>query len=183
LGVFLVVASIVLSIIESTRDVNEKLKFIYRLFPSFCLGEALSNLIVRKSATAFGEAKDKWDIEVVGWPCLYMFLEWIVYFLIVLLIEHIYASPYLFEKLNRQPKYDETQLKLNDENMDQDVKAERDRLKAQAPGERDMISIQGLRKVYAGRLGVGTKIAVRDLYFGVPAGTCYGFLGFVTFLI
>lgn len=35
----------------------------------------------------------------------------------------------------------------------------------------DLIRIEGIRKVYP------KKTAVRDVYFGVPAGQCFGFLG------
>jgi len=41
LGAVLLVLSIVLDIIPSTQDVNDDLKFIYRFFPSYCLGEVI----------------------------------------------------------------------------------------------------------------------------------------------
>eukprot|EP00466_Bigelowiella_natans_P005647 jgi/Bigna1/89272/estExt_fgenesh1_pg.C_460086 len=40
-GAVLLVLSIVLDIIPSTQDVNDDLKFIYRFFPSYCLGEVI----------------------------------------------------------------------------------------------------------------------------------------------
>jgi ATP-binding cassette subfamily A (ABC1) protein 3 len=57
------------------------------------------------------------------------------------------------------------------------VSAERRRLQASAEGEYDSISIRGLQKVYASRFGAPPKRAVRDLWFGVPEGQCFGFLG------
>jgi hypothetical protein len=33
--------SFILSSIDSTKDANSQLKFVYRLFPSFCLGDSL----------------------------------------------------------------------------------------------------------------------------------------------
>lgn len=40
-GAILLIASIVMSAIESTRSVNEDLLWLYRLFPIYSLGEAL----------------------------------------------------------------------------------------------------------------------------------------------
>lgn len=43
-GLVLSITSFVLSLIDSTRATNLKLKYIFRLFPAFCLGDALLNL-------------------------------------------------------------------------------------------------------------------------------------------
>lgn len=59
---------------------------------------------------------------------------------------------------------------------DEDVIAEKARLQS-GGGQDDAIKIMGLRKVYKGRLGGGNKIAVQDLWMGVPKGQCLGFLG------
>ncbi len=63
---------------------------------------------------------------------------------------------------------------------------ERDRVQAmsQAPKDglllenaRDMITLSGLRKVYPDA-GKGTpKVAVHDLWLGIPEGECFGYLG------
>lgn len=45
-GLALMVTSFVLNLVESTRDVNAKLKWVYRLFPGFCLGDGLAQLVV-----------------------------------------------------------------------------------------------------------------------------------------
>jgi ATP-binding cassette subfamily A (ABC1) protein 3 len=41
----------------------------------------------------------------------------------------------------------------------------------------DIINIRGLRKVYGSRYGAPPKVAVKNLWFGVPEGQCFGFLG------
>jgi len=176
-GVFLVIANMILDIIPSTKPANSRLKYLYRIFPSFCLGEAITNLMIRKSVTAFGSEKTRFDMDITGWPYLYMFLEWIIYFIVVMLIEYIQSSPHLFDLLAGQPKYDESEMRLIDNEMDEDVKREKERVINQSDNERDMISIFGLRKVYSSRLGVRQKIAVRDLYVGIPEGQIFGFLG------
>ncbi|CAM9688711.1 unnamed protein product, partial [Hapterophycus canaliculatus] len=45
-GLALMVTSFVLNLVESTRDVNAQLKWIYRLFPGFCLGDGLAQLVL-----------------------------------------------------------------------------------------------------------------------------------------
>ena len=40
-GALLLIASSFLNIVDSTKDINAKLLFIYRIFPSFCFGEAV----------------------------------------------------------------------------------------------------------------------------------------------
>ena len=63
-GALLLIATIVLSIIESTKDIAYHIKFVCRLIPSYCFGECIANIIIRESATAFGGAKDLMSMEV-----------------------------------------------------------------------------------------------------------------------
>jgi hypothetical protein len=53
IGAFLLIASLVLDIISSTHGINAKLKFVYRLLPTFCFSEAIANIIDRSSPTYF----------------------------------------------------------------------------------------------------------------------------------
>eukprot|EP00439_Symbiodinium_sp_Y106_P026891 s6089_g3.t1 len=48
-------------------------------------------------------------------------------------------------------------------------------LSGEADGE--MVVLRGLRKVFPSRRRAGPKVAVQDLYFGIPEGECLGFLG------
>ena len=47
-GAILLIVSVVLDIIESTRSANKVIKYFFRLTPPFCFGEAVANLVVRK---------------------------------------------------------------------------------------------------------------------------------------
>lgn len=63
-------------------------RYLYRLFPSFCFGEATAELLVRTSPTAnFGKTLGRWDFDVVGRPFLFMMWETFVYFGLTLLVE------------------------------------------------------------------------------------------------
>jgi ATP-binding cassette subfamily A (ABC1) protein 3 len=155
----------------------------------------IENMMSRSSVISWGHARELWDMEITGAPMLYMTFESILYFLCLLGIEHILASPQWVARLFGDAKINEKDLEKeaaanNDE--DEDVVAERQRLMDQGTpndsqhhhydhksnGEaRDMISIHGMRKAYAGRYGAPPKVAVKNLWFGIPEGQCFGFLG------
>ena len=63
---------------------------------------------------------------------------------------------------------------------DDDVNAEKQRLQRSKGGGSgtDVVELHGLRKVFPpAQSGHPPKEAVKDLWFGVPAGQCFGFLG------
>ena len=99
-----------------------------------------------------------------------------MYTVLVLALEYIQARPALFTFFSRQiisPVADNLE-------EDADVKAERGRLQALMHSPNPVyppIAALGLRKVYGGRGGVGTKVAVHDLWMSVDKGECLGFLG------
>mmetsp|Transcript_22435 Transcript_22435/g.36763 ORF Transcript_22435/g.36763 Transcript_22435/m.36763 type:complete len:908 (-) Transcript_22435:925-3648(-) len=176
LGAVLLVLSIVLDIIPSTQDVNDDLKFIYRFFPSYCLGEVIINLLTRSSIIIWGTPREVWDIEITGYPMIYMFVEVFAYLGVVALIEFVISSPYLYSWIFEDGKYQPTNSESKIvEREDDDVLAEKNRIKAGTKlgsnYEKDAILLKGLRKQY------GPKVAVKDMWFGVPKGQCFGFLG------
>ena len=65
-GALVLIATIVLSIISSTKAAAWHIKFVCRLVPSYCFGECIANIIVRTSVTAFGTSRELFDMEVVG---------------------------------------------------------------------------------------------------------------------
>jgi ATP-binding cassette subfamily A (ABC1) protein 3 len=174
LGAFLPIASVILDTISSTSDINSHLKFVYRLAPPFCLIEIFSNLLTMGSSSIFPTKVSRWDFDVAGFPMIYMAAEGFVYMMLVLAIEYVIASPSLFTFFTKQVNMP----KRTFDDEDVDVIAERDRLKATSgPVAGENITIRGLRKVYAGRLGSGAKTAVHDLFLGIEDGECFGFLG------
>lgn len=174
-GALLNIASSALSIISSTQNANKVLKFFWRLFPPFCLGEVFGNLMTRSTTLIWGTPRGLWDMDITGYPMIYMTLETFIFFGIVLVIEKIRSTPEILTKF----QYDNTPYRtFTDE--DADVAKERERLKdAPIPDmvhNKEVISIRGLRKVY-GQIGSNTKIAVHDLWLGIQQGVCYGYLG------
>lgn len=117
----------------------------------------------------------------VGWPLVFMAVESILCFLLVLLLEWRRASPGLFRCCSSASVRD-NQDDLDEEEIDLDVRREKARLQAMPKrgGKSDTIQLRGLRKVYEKRPddpNSKRKIAVRDLWFGVEEGQCMGFLG------
>ena len=104
---------------------------------------------------------------------LFMSVEIFVYSLLVLSWEKVRATPALSSLLFGNPEV----AAANVADDDADVVGERARLQAGGAAQDDCIKVLGLRKVYKGRLGGGNKIAVQDLWMGIPQGQCFGFLG------
>ncbi|GAB5368462.1 hypothetical protein AAMO2058_001321300 [Amorphochlora amoebiformis] len=177
IGGILLVASQVLDIISSTRDLNEQLKFIYRLFPSFCLGEVILNLLTRDSVFLFGEPLEVWDLKIVGYPMIYMACLFFGFLGMLFTIELIISSPSLYAWFFSSSKTIDVK---EDEDYEgsgyiskgkQDVDNEVKRVQESTLSHMDAITVLGLRKVY------GDKAAVKDMWFSVPKGQCFGFLG------
>ena len=167
----------VMDIVPSLQAPNKWLKFVYRLFPNYSFAEAMCNLILRTSDNQYGPAQGRWSLEVVGWPCIYMACESIVYMMLVLAVEHVRADSSLLQRCSRRPPpavLAQIASDANGSEGDADVVNEQRRIAAMAvagDGE-DTIALKNLVKVY-----YPDKVAVQGLSFGVPAGQCFGFLG------
>jgi hypothetical protein len=98
-------------------------------------------------------------------------VEIFLYFGLTLLWEKVLATPSLSAMVFGNPKVEAP----NVPDEDADVLAERARLMAGRC--QDAIQIKALRKVYKGQMGGSNKIAVQDLWLGIPAGQCFGYLG------
>ncbi|KAJ3118142.1 hypothetical protein HDU96_003671 [Phlyctochytrium bullatum] len=71
-------------------------------------------------------------------------------------------------------------IELNEEELkyeDADVKAERQRIRDHAYPADSPIVVSDIRKVYAGRRGLGPKVAVKDVTFAAESGVIFGLLG------
>lgn len=256
-GVIIVITSIFLGFIESTKSLNnDVLIWIFRLFPPFSLGHGLAALAVREAPAIDGRTRGAFEMDVTGWSLLYMAIEAVVYFLIVLGLErseteprflrHLFTCRSLRRKLRRRwsgrgeegmtgrrlaiagPSASETENPIQrehaiifgpsstpeerlealkrsdladmDAGSDLDVIREKHRvlrhyfftnggvealrpediaaLGGEADGEASdvMIGIQGMQKWFR-RHDRTKKVALRNLYFGIDRGQCFGYLG------
>jgi ABC-type multidrug transport system ATPase subunit len=181
-GLCLMITSFVLSLIDSTKEINMQLKWIYRLFPGFCLGDGLVQLtfcMKGKCPTyvdgglSFAETQGplKWD--VTGADITYLAFEIVAYFLITWFIEYVRSFPSLIDCFSRLTVSDPGD-QGDDEADDEDVALEKERV-AMGDADGDVVVLKDLRKVYAA--STGPKVAVKGLSFGIPNGECFGFLG------
>jgi hypothetical protein len=181
-GILMTIVSFVLNALKAGSDDKGYLQYVsffFRLFPNFCLGDTIFFM-------SLVDTEDPWAWDVSGYilftaaftllfqhhvPCtcrynfLFMALEFFGYSSFVLLLE----SPLVRALAACVPRRQMAPLLLDP--LDVDVRAERDGIRN---GDRDgdLIRLEGLRKAFGDE-----HIAVSDLYFSIPKGQCFGFLG------
>merc|ERR1719183_260611 len=192
LGLVLMIAAFVMDIIDSTAEVNATLKYVYRLFPPFCLGNGLLSIALRVLLSAFDDTLESGTVlEPMAWSIsganmVFMLCSAIAYFLLLLLLESSFFSR-LSCSLMRASKPAASSKDSTSGSEDDDVRQERLRLGSAAEsdmsvqpgaGERDVLSIRELRKEWPPSVpGEAPKLAVKSLSLGVPGGQCFGLLG------
>lgn len=179
-GLCLMVVSFVLTLISSTQEINVHLRYLFRLFPSFCLGDGLTQLALCNNGKECPNiGANGYDYEhmvspfhwnVVGANLFFLAMEAVVYFIIAVAIEYSLTFPQLLAYLQRVP---DTGFNAS-EPEDEDVALERRRV-AEGGAVGDVVHLNELRKVYPSP--IGPKVAVQSLSFGIPRGECFGFLG------
>ncbi|XP_028661720.1 phospholipid-transporting ATPase ABCA1a [Erpetoichthys calabaricus] len=164
------VATFVLELFTNNKlnSINEILKSVFLIFPHFCLGRGLIDMVKNQAMAdaleRFGENRFvsplSWDM--VGRNLFAMAIEGVVFFLITLLIQYRFFI---------KPRHVSAKLPpINDE--DEDVAKERQRILG-GGGQSDILEVRELTKVYR----MKRKPAVDRLCVGIPPGECFGLLG------
>lgn len=185
-GLCLMITHFVLALIIKTRSIAAKLRYFFRLFPAFCLGDSFLILALCTNGDSCPAATENGydftarakplDWDVAGANVTFLAIEAVVYFLITLLIEYLLTFPTLLSWLFY---VQDPGLSVNfKDEEDKDVSDERLRVEnGYANG--DVVKLDSLRKIYS-PIGVSSKkpkVAVQSLSFGIPRGECFGFLG------
>ncbi|XP_028015270.2 phospholipid-transporting ATPase ABCA7 [Eptesicus fuscus] len=153
---------------QKLQKVSRILKQVFLIFPHFCLGRGLIDMVRNQAmADAFERLGDRrfqsplhW--EVVGKNLLAMVIQGPLFLLFTLLLQHR-------TRLLPRPKL-RPLLPLGKE--DEDVAHERQRV-VEGATQGDMLVLRDLTKVYPWQ-----KIpAVDRLCLGIPPGECFGLLG------
>ncbi|XP_050627179.1 phospholipid-transporting ATPase ABCA7 [Macaca thibetana thibetana] len=153
---------------QKLQEVSRILKQVFLIFPHFCLGRGLIDMVRNQAmADAFERLGDRqfqsplrW--EVVGKNLLAMVIQGPVFLLFTLLLQHR-------SQLLPQPKVRSLPpLGLEDE----DVARERERV-VRGATQGDVLVLRNLTKVYHGQ----RMPAVDRLCLGIPPGECFGLLG------
>ncbi|XP_025018889.1 retinal-specific ATP-binding cassette transporter [Python bivittatus] len=149
-------------------EFNKTLKNIFLVFPHFCLGRGLLDLAINQAVidvyAHFGEKPIlnplHWDFA--GKNMLALAVQGVIYFILNLLIQHNFLSTRWHLQSTLGPIMEE----------DEDVAEERKRI-MKGGSQKDILKLQELTKIYAGR-----RIpAVDRLCVGVRPGECFGLLG------
>jgi len=169
-GLLLMLTSYILNLIESTKDVNESLMWIYRLFPGFCLGHGLFEICTN---SVISQQLGVQDIHLLGWgvagkDALFLYLLAPIYFTLAVLVDVVAHSPLAAYSRHLDPTGGDVPTE-----EDEDVARERRRV---SESDTDVVRLLKLRKVYRTPEG-HPKVAVHSLSFGLPKGECFGFLG------
>ncbi|KAM9137819.1 phospholipid-transporting ATPase ABCA1 isoform 1-T2 [Pangshura tecta] len=164
------VATFVLELFTNNKlnNINEILKSVFLIFPHFCLGRGLIDMVKNQAMAdaleRFGENRFvsplSWDL--VGRNLFAMAVEGAVFFLITVLIQYRFFI---------KPRPVSAKLpSVNDE--DEDVMRERQRI-ISGGGQSDILEIKELTKIYR----MKRKPAVDRICVGIPPGECFGLLG------
>uniref|UniRef100_A0A8D0GPA7 P-type phospholipid transporter n=1 Tax=Sphenodon punctatus TaxID=8508 RepID=A0A8D0GPA7_SPHPU len=162
------VATFVLELFSDKKlnDINHILKKVFLIFPHFCLGRGLIDMVKNQAiADAFERFGDKRFVSPLSWELagknmFAMAIQGVVFFLFTILLQYKFFIKPMSVKL---PPLEEE---------DKDVAKEREKI---ACGGRrgDLLVLQNLTKVYRTR----RKPAVDRLCVGIPPGECFGLLG------
>ncbi|XP_063992095.1 ATP-binding cassette sub-family A member 13-like isoform X2 [Diachasmimorpha longicaudata] len=153
---------------QAAKDTRQVLHNLMLFFPQYALGDALvqmsTNDITAELLERFNMDTYKSPLgwSLIGQHYVYLFVVGVVFYLVNIVIE---CRLLLLRK--KEAPVD----KISDE--DEDVSMERTRVENSS--DRDIIKTVRLRKVY--NSVYGKNIAVKNLSFGVQAGTCFGLLG------
>ncbi|RHY24471.1 hypothetical protein DYB25_005263, partial [Aphanomyces astaci] len=169
LGTILMTTSVILDIIESTKDINAHLKFIWRLSPLFCVGNSLNQLSIATLRLSIGVLKkdtSAFSTDILGWEVGYLAVEAVLFPIIAIGIDYALSFPKIKAKITKDPQVVDAPYEV-----DVDVQAEHDRVACGA-ADKDAVVMNGLRKVYK-----GGKVGLNDLTLALPKGECFGYLG------
>ncbi|KAK7198983.1 ATP-binding cassette subfamily A, member 1 [Novymonas esmeraldas] len=168
-GFLLVMMVFILSLVDATKDASKKLRWPFRLVPSYCVGESIINLAMDRQQAVLQQPSNPWGMDVVGWPCVFMAIEFPLFLLATLFIDHPRRRMW-----GQKGSYDRSAPAEVIDGEDSDVEDERKEVYIQE--ERavndDVVRVVDLRKVYT-----NGKVAVRNLAFSILPDEVFGFLG------
>jgi len=172
-GLCLVVVSFVLTTIPSTTHQAYDLRYVFRIFPSFCLGDGIIQLALCSDGTScptisgngynFDGSQGPLAWDIAGGDLVCLFVHGLLYFILAVVIEYGLTFPSLLSWLYAveddeadlrylDPASEDVQQTLLDpasavEAEDEDVAAERVRVLSGA-ADKEVVRIQQLRKIY-----------------------------------
>uniref|UniRef100_A0A8C5H913 P-type phospholipid transporter n=1 Tax=Gouania willdenowi TaxID=441366 RepID=A0A8C5H913_GOUWI len=153
---------------QEIGGINDILKNVFLIFPHFCLGRGLIDMVKNQAMAdaleRFGENRFRsplaWDM--VGKNLFAMAIEGVIFFCITVLIQYHFCFKVKSSTSHLKPIGEE----------DEDVARERQRILS-GGGQSDILELRQLTKIYKRK----QKPAVDRLCVGIPPGECFGLLG------
>ena len=194
-GIITTVTTYMLELFPDMADTNVALKAIFLIFPQYCLGRGLFNMIVEyKIAITVSEIGDynqrnPLAFGVAGLHLMCLAIQGFVFFACIIGIEHHYVvrralvlkkRKQLEQKLRARRGSTVRFSQLDDEDVyeikqiESDVKTEQQKVLA-GQFNKEPVIVRQLRKEY--KSGKGKFLAVKNLTFHVPKNSCFGLLG------
>ena len=166
---------LILYMIESTRDLSQTFRWVFRLFlPPFCFGNAVYMISSRQLITLFErepELISAWDDRIGGLDLKFLAFHFVFFWILIILIENFKNVSFF---TNLMVKANLLQAKPMGKE-DQDVVDERNKVAALGVGD-TTIRVNNARKVYT--MGMSAhKVAVNSVSFEIPEGECFALLG------
>uniref|UniRef100_A0A8C5F8I5 ABC transporter domain-containing protein n=1 Tax=Gadus morhua TaxID=8049 RepID=A0A8C5F8I5_GADMO len=155
---------------ESVARINDIVKQVLLIFPHFCLGRGLIDMAKNEAManlySSFGEDrfKDPLGWDMVGRNLCAMAIQGAVMFIFTLLIQYNFFC---------KPRAAGGKSLSQDQEEDEDVALERQRVLQGPAQQEDLLRIIDLTKVYPGK----KTPAVDRVCVGIPAAECFGLLG------
>jgi len=171
-GFLLVLVVYIMSFIDSTAEAAKVMRYIFRIIPSYALGEGILNvaaLLLIKSV--YGLEPSPFTKDIAGWPMIYLGISAVLFSTLTLLIDH----PSRRMRQHHLTHSDEPAPPIEDE--DADVAAERQAIESGERDATDVVIVRGLNKVWPIPTEPFQKVAVRNLSMGVHPHEVFAFLG------
>ena len=170
-GLILVIISIIMTFISTTRAVALKLVYVFRLVPAYAVGNGLLNVVFTDYFSLLDNKQyTPFSMRISGYSIVYMSVEVVGFLALTLLLEYLIRRPTVAKLMGGGPLSAAVEGGVKDE----DVAKEEARVHQQGHGEaeEDVVLIKDMTKVYK-----GGKFAVRGVSLGIPNGECLGLLG------
>ncbi|XP_069469529.1 ATP-binding cassette sub-family A member 13 [Ambystoma mexicanum] len=161
----------VMSKSEKLTHVYMILRWVFLIFPQFCLGQGLMELSYNQvkfdltSSFGIDSYVSPFQLNVLGWIFVAMALQGSMLLLLRVLLH--------WDCLQKHQNWPSVHSIVNPSG-DRDVEAERLRVFSGHSGN-DILTLYNLRKCYQ-RFNKKT-VAVNDISLGIPRGECFGLLG------
>ncbi|KAL3877830.1 hypothetical protein ACJMK2_035474 [Sinanodonta woodiana] len=178
INIFIAIATLIciflLNFFHSSEAINNAynvVKYVFLIFPPFCLGEGLivltANQIQSEIFARFGtdSYKSPFSFDLIAWNLVAMAIEGFVFFIILFFSEARCELTRSVASLT------------SDDHSKEDNDVSQERLRVQTGYSRgEVLVVNDLSKVF--KRDSISFFAVNHVSFGVPKGQCFGLLGF-----